>query len=100
MKENAYSERNANIKYAPVEAISLNQGKNSNDNESRFETILRQLNLVTDAKKQAAKNAGFAKFDSKSTTIKDQDANSQVSAITFMYTNSSNVSKKKPKDGI
>lgn len=32
--------------------------------------------------------------------IRDSDANSQVSAITFMYTSSSLNSRKKAKDGI
>lgn len=36
----------------------------------------------------------------KATAVKDSDANSQVSAITFMYTSSSLNSRKKVKDGI
>ena len=100
VKENAYSERNANIKYASVEPITLSRAKNSEDSQSRFETIFKQLNLVTDAKRAAAKKAGLARLEDKTASIKDADVNSQVSAITFMYTSSTHTSRKKPKDGI
>ena len=61
-----------------------------------MDTIFRQLNLINNAMKER----GLGKGDEKSSALKDADTNSQVSAITFMYTSSSLNSKKRPKDGI
>ena len=53
-----------------------------------------------DSAEQVVKQSMENIIDSKDTAIKDSYANSQVSAITFMYTSSSLNSRKKVKDGI
>lgn len=95
VKENAYSERSAQIKYASVEPISLKDSKEEADGQSRMGTIFKQLNLIHQV---IDKRGGKLQMDDKASG--DADAKSQVSAITFIYSSSSMKSKKKAKDGI
>lgn len=46
VKENAFSERSANIKYASVEPIALKEPKAESDGQSRLGTLFKQLNLL------------------------------------------------------
>ena len=55
------------------------------------------MNLIN---KAIEKRGGKPSLEDKVEKVRDSDTNSQVSAITFMYTNSTLNSKKKAKDGI
>lgn len=96
VKENAYSDKNVDIKYKSVDPITIKDSKEEDKTGNRINTIIKQLSLINDTIDMRAgkgKQDGLAK-------AKEADTQSQASAISFMYTSSSLNSRKKAKDGI
>ena len=60
VKENAYSDKNVDIKYKSVDPITIKDRKDEEETGSRINTIIKQLSLINDTmdKRNAARGKG------------------------------------------
>ena len=60
VKENAYSDKNVDIKYKSVDPITIKDRKDEEETGSRIHTIIKQLSLINDTidKRNAAAGKG------------------------------------------
>ena len=63
VKENAYSDKNVDIKYKSVDPITIKDRKEEEEGGSRLNTIIKQLSLINDTIDKRAAAAGKGKPD-------------------------------------